>query len=188
MHGVSISSDAALGWFICWPLLLIQMAGYVSLAWLRHRQLLALTVLQIFLTVIAAVTMLLPELPLLPMFPSFNRPLQMPLPPLHPLAILPSWTAPQLRSVRHRPTAEQPYVFVDFEEQAPAFAALEQRLTLAGRDLATHPVDYHAQQREKEQLYHQRPGGQICWQWHLAAAGTVDGARLVSAKSAAITQ
>jgi hypothetical protein len=64
----------------------------------------------------------------------------------------------QLRSIRHKPTAEQPYVFVDFEDQATALAALERRLTLGGQALASFPVDYHAQQREREQLYHQRPG------------------------------
>lgn len=49
-------------------------------------------------------------------------------------------------------------MFVDFEDQATALAALERRLTLAGRELVTHPVDFYAQQRERELLYHQRPG------------------------------
>jgi hypothetical protein len=40
-------------------------------------------------------------------------------------------------------------------QQGTALAALERQLTHGARDL---PVDYHAQQREREQLYHQRPG------------------------------
>jgi hypothetical protein len=79
--------------------------------------------------------------------------------PLSGLPLLLLCCFSQLRSVRRpKSTAEQPYVFVDFEEQATALAALQRRLTLGGQDLAVFPVDYHAQQREREQLYHQRPG------------------------------
>lgn len=93
----------------------------------------------------------------------------------------------QLRSVRHRPTPEQPFVFIDFEDQQTALAVLERHLSLAGRELVTNAVDYHAQQRERE--HYQRPGeygvtrclGAVSPRtglWLMPAAWPVVGARL----------
>lgn len=52
----------------------------------------------------------------------------------------------QIQSIRHRPTPEAPYVFVDFNDQRDALAALsagaEQQLSIQGRKLVLNPVSY----------------------------------------------
>lgn len=58
----------------------------------------------------------------------------------------PSVSLLQILSIKHRPTAEAPYVFVEFNDQRDALAALasgqEQRLVLQGRKLSTEPVPF----------------------------------------------